>query len=138
RARRRPPGRRWGRTRPPKTTATPSSWRRRISRAGCTGVLSSRSLYSTRDAVAAASLPPLRLAVRSGGARRQPTTRANDVLGARARDAVCATLARALVSGGVLLLDRSAVRDRRAGSARETLKRSRGNVPRRSLSIWAR
>src|SRR5262249_40917555 len=102
RARRRPPGRRWDRTRPPKTTATPSSWRRRISRAGCTGVLSSRSLYSTRDAVAAASLHRFAwafdLVVPDASVRRVQ----NDVLGARARDAVWATLARALVSGGAV------------------------------------
>jgi SAM-dependent methyltransferase len=57
----------------------------------------------------------------------------NDVLGARARDAVCATLARALAPGGVLLLDvrgwgRTRIRKRAEPITERTARTSRGRL----------
>jgi len=57
----------------------------------------------------------------------------NDVLGARDRDAVCATLARALTPGGVLLLDvrdwrRTAVRKRAEPITERTARTARGRL----------
>jgi SAM-dependent methyltransferase len=61
----------------------------------------------------------------------------NDVLGARARDAVCRTLARALVPGGVLLLDvrdwrRTIGRKRAAPVTERTADTPRGRLSFRS------